>query len=328
MAKTLTDFRAEKGLYLKDLAEAIGVPEEELMAIEQSGTVPAEVGQRIIAQYALPADYFAEPVKIQIHSAKKTPKNSTSYFFVVALVWGLITSTIASIPAYISMLATSISSMASAFGGMAVFNFLASPPFTIFNSYFPVIINIFSGIFLAKFILKNTSYTGDIKKYQFLYPILPGATIMFLSMITGLIYELSMAKLLDSSADVSSPSYMFARLLGTGGLSLVVSIILMLASAFVCAKLLDAAIMNDEAKKSKFFRTLAIIITVSAIISAVVYVIRSVTGDNFHLVQIIQNIIGYALTIALAWAVALVKTDNKKVETVVYTVLPILAIIF
>lgn len=222
MAKTLIDFRAEKGLYLKDVAEAIGVPEDELMAIEQSGTVPAEVGQRIIAQYALPADYFAEPVKVQIHYAKKTPKNSTSYFFVVALVWGLITSTIASIPAYISILATSIFSMASAFGGMAVFNFLASPPFTIFNSYFPVIINIFSGILLAKFILKNTSYSGDIKKYQFLYPVLPYATILFLSMGMGLIYEMFMSKVLDSSADVNSPAYLFASLGGTAGLSLII----------------------------------------------------------------------------------------------------------
>lgn len=121
MAKTLVDFRAEKGLYLKDLAVALGMTEDELRTVEESGAVPEELGQRIIAQYALPADYFAEPIKIQINSVKKTPKNSTTYFFVAALVWGLITGAIASIPTYISMIATSI--VSTALGGIEIFPF-------------------------------------------------------------------------------------------------------------------------------------------------------------------------------------------------------------
>ncbi len=324
MAKTLIDFRAEKGLYLKDLAEALGISEDELRAVEQSGAVPAELGQRIIAQYALPADYFAEPVKIHINSAKKTPTNSTKYFFIVALIWGLITSAVASIPAYISMFLTSLSSV---MGGMGIFAFLSSAPVQLFNRYFPSIINILSGILLAKFILKNTSYSGDIKKYQFLYPVLPDATILFLSMGMGLIYEMFISKVLDSSADVNSPAYLLASLGGTAGLSLIISVIVMLASAFACAKLLDAAIMNDEVKKSKFLRTLAIVITISTIITAIIYVIRCVTAEDIYIVQMIQNILGYILTIVLAWAVAVVKADNKKVGLAVYTILPILAII-
>lgn len=325
MAKTLVDFRAEKGLYLKDLAVALGMTEDELRAIEESGAVPVELGQRIIAQYSLPADYFAEPIKIQINPTKPNPKNSTKYFFVVALVWGLITGAISAIPSYISMIATTLFS--SAIGGMGTFEILASTPFKLFSSYFPTIITIFSGIFLANYLLKNTNYTGDIKKYQFLYPILPDATILFLSMITGLVYELIMTKVLDGSLDASSPGYLLTSMSGAA-MSFVASIIIMLVSAFACAKLLDAAIMQDEAKKSKFLRTLAIIITVSTVICAVVYIIRSVTAEDFHLVKMIQNIIGYILTVVLAWAVAVVKTDNKKVEIAVYTVLPILAMIF
>ena len=327
MAKTLIDFRAEKGLYLKDVAEKTGIPEEELLAVEQSGTVPEELGQRIITQYALPIDYFAEPIKIQVNSVKKAPENSTRYFFVVALVWGLITSAVVSIPAYISAITISIFSAASAFGGYETPAFLYSTPFNLINSYFPIIASIVSGIFLAKFILKNTNYSGDIKKYQFLYPVLPDATIIFLSMGLGLIYETIISKMLDSSASIDSPAYIFASLGSTAGLSLITSVILMLTSAFVCAKLLNAAIMEAEAKKAKFFKKLAIIVTVSTILTAIIYVIRCIMTEDIQIVKMITNILGYILTIVVAWAVALVKTDNKKLEFVVYTVLPILAII-
>lgn len=175
--------------------------------------------------------------------------------------------------------------------------------------------------------MKNTNYTGDIKKYQFLYPILPDATVLFISMITGTISQIISKSILGDGTSFSASATMLAATV-VGGISFVVSIIVMLASAFACAKLLDAAITEDEVKKSKLLRTLAIIITVSTVISAVVYVIRSIVTDDIHMGPMIQNIIGYILTTVLAWAVALVKTDNKKVEIAVYTVLPILAIIF
>lgn len=327
MAKTLIDFRAEKGLYLKDVATALEMSEDELRAVEKSGALPEELGQRIISHYALPADYFAEPMKqekVKIITVKKTPAKPVNYFFGVSLVWGLITGAIAAIPSYISMIATTLFS--SAIAGMGVFEILASTPFTLFSNYFPTIITIFSGIFLAKYILNNTTYTGDIKKYQFLYPILPDATLLFLSMITGLVYELIMSKILDGSLDASSPSYLLTAMSGAG-FSFVVSVVVMLVSAFVCAKLLDAAITEDEVKKSKFLRTLAIIVTASVVVNTVVYVIRSITAEDFHLVQMLQNILGYVLTVVLAWAVALVKTENKKLELAVYTILPIVAII-
>lgn len=325
MAKTLVDFRAEKGLYLKDVAAETGISEEELKAVEESGTVPPHIAQKLIDIYYLPDTYFAELVI----SSKVQPKSPMKYFFGVSLVWGIMVSIVATFPTVVSMAITTFSMLASNItdGVMNEVDVLANTPFQIFNSYFPTVINILSGIFLAKFLLKRTNYTGDIKKYQFLYPILPDATLLFLSMITGLVYEKLMAKILDGSLDASSPDY-FLLSMSSEIISIISSVILILMSAFACAKLLNAAIMDDEAKKSKFLRTLAIIITVSTVICAVIYVIRSVTAEDFHLVQMIQNIIGYILTVVLAWLVALVKTENKKIEIVVYTVLPILAMIF
>lgn len=323
MAKTLVDFRAEKGLYLKDVAEKTGIPEDELIAVEQSGTVPAELGQKIIAHYALPADYFAEPVKAQI--VKKNPSNPLTYFFGVSIVWSIITSIIASIPSYLSMLATSIFSFG--FGGTMIFAFLASTPFKLFNSYFPVIVNIFSGIFLANFIIKKTSYTGDIKKYQFLYPILPGAPVLCVSMLLGLITQTILENSLNDLSFESSHQSMFA-LLGINGITFIVSIITSLLASFVCAKLLYSAAFDGDEKRRKLLRTIAIFATVSYALTAIMYVAYTITSDNYHLGMLIADVISYALGIALVWALALVKTDNKKVETVVYTVLPILAIIF
>lgn len=48
MAKTLIDFRAEKGLYLKDLAEFLGLSESEFMLIENSGIIPEDIKEKLI----------------------------------------------------------------------------------------------------------------------------------------------------------------------------------------------------------------------------------------------------------------------------------------
>ena len=90
MAKTLVDFRAEQGLYLKDLAAILEISEEELRAVEESGTVPAEIGQRLILHYALPEDYFSLPDynHRKVNSIKKTPEKPMRYFEIVSFASG------------------------------------------------------------------------------------------------------------------------------------------------------------------------------------------------------------------------------------------------
>lgn len=51
MGKTLGEFRAERGLYLKDVAEKIGVSEEELQAVEDSYLVPDEIAEKLVVAY-------------------------------------------------------------------------------------------------------------------------------------------------------------------------------------------------------------------------------------------------------------------------------------
>ncbi len=327
MAKTLVDFRAEKGLYLKDLAETLEMTEDELRAVEESGDIPEEIRQRLLLQYDLPADYFAEPIKAQV--IKKNPSNPLTYFFGVSIVWSIITGLVSMSLESIRQTILSIVSFASS-GNFMEENyptFLVAGPINAIMNYFPTVVSIVSGIFLVKYLLKHTNYVGELKKYQFVYPILPGSPVLCVSMLLSLITEAVMKKFLETSSFESSHNSMFA-LLGINGITVIVSIGMSLLTSFICAKMLYSAVFDDDEKRRKLFRTIAIFTTISYILTAIMYVPYTLSSDNYHLGMLIADIIGYALAIALAWALALVKTDNKKVETVVYTVLPILAIIF
>ena len=112
MARTLLDFRIDKGLYIKDIAEKTGISEEELMAIEQSGTVPTEIAEILINDYCLTDTYFTIEER-----GKLTPQKPMNYFFKVSLVWSIIVGAIGVIPFFITSFcaAFSAASIASFF---------------------------------------------------------------------------------------------------------------------------------------------------------------------------------------------------------------------
>lgn len=309
MAKTLTDFRAEKGLYLKDLATALEMTEDELRAIEESGTVPVELGQRIIAQYALPADYFAEPVKIP---KKTNSKRKLPYLFGTSLVWFFITSLVLALPTQVLTIFGSLVAVSSFLSTDNPFmDMLNHPDFEVFNDIYSVVIVILAGVLFARYILKNTHYVGDVKKYQFLYYILPASTMTFLNSIWGTV----ILKMYDNM----TPSAIFI----SGIISIAVSVIMCLLFAFVCSMLINAAIEEDESKKKSILTKIAIATTVSSLISLVVYFLNS---QSTELVYIVINILSFALTIAIAWLVAFIKPKNKAIEKIIYTILPLISI--
>ena len=310
MAKTLLDLRIEKGLYLKDVAEKTGIPEEELRAIEESGTVPPDIAEILINDYCLTDTYFTvEEV------GKLTPQKPMKYFFKVSLIWSVIVAAIAAIPVFI------ISICAVFFSeGMQVYNII-----TDVGGFLIKIISIVSGVFLVNYILKKTTFKGNIRKYQFLYPLLPESTVMFLSMISSWITFAWTSKMADDSFVLESP-YFFVFAGAYMIMNFVSAVGVFVVPAYLCAKMLDGAVNEDENERVKFFRVMATLVTISLVISMVIYIVRSVTED-FQLLLMIKNLIGYVVGIIVAWAVALIKTDNKKIETVVYTVLPILAMI-
>lgn len=315
MAKTLIDLRAEKGLYLKDVAENTGIPEEELAVVEQSGTVPPDIAQILIDTYYLPDTYFSEYV---ITSAQ--PKRTMKYFFGVSFVYSILTGLVAGIPTFINMVYTLVATFSdiNQNGTYTELSTMDSPIFTVFNSIWTSAVYIISCIMFANFILKRTNYTGDIKKYQFLHYAIPSGVIAAFSMASASMTTLSYY--MKSAENLSGA-------LGVEAIGLVFSLISTLLGYYVHALLLKTAIEEDTEKKFRTLKKLAVFATISSILAFVITIVAFILEDTFDVFVVIRRIFVYGLYIAVAWVVALTKTDDEKKNKIAFTVLPLISIL-
>ncbi len=315
MAKTLIDFRAEKGLYLKDIAEKTGISEDELRAVEQSGTVPPRIAKILINDYYLPKTYFAEIVV----SSKVQPKKPMKYFFGVSFVYSILTGIIVSVPIFISMMGTLIGSFVNAMqnGETPTDSVFNSPVFTVFSNVWTSAVYIISCIMFANFILKRTNFIGDIKKYQFLHYAIPSGVVVSFSMASA--YMTEFAYRTDDAITT----------IGFEAIGLVISLISTVISIFVHSLLLKTAIEENKEKKFKTLKALAIVVTISSVIAYILTILsyEILDYDYSNYFVLIRRIFVYGLYIAVAWAVALTKTDDEKKNKIVFTVLPLIAIL-
>lgn len=312
MAKTLIDLRAEKGLYLKDVAENTGIPEEELAAIEQSGKVPPDIAQILIDTYYLPDTYFAE----MVISSKVQPKNPMKYFFGVSFVYSILSGIVAGIPLFIGMMINFVISFVGR--GEVDLSVTSNPIFTVFNSIWTSAVSLIACIMFANFILKRTHYTGDIKKYQFLHYAIPSGVIAAISMASAYITEFTLRFKLEENIAVA---------LGIEAIGLVFSLAVTLISIYISALLLKTAIEEDREKKFKTLKTLAIIVTVSSIIAYILTILSNVIFEYSNFFVLVRRFFVYGLYIAVAWAVALNKTDDEKKNKIVFIILPLISIL-
>ena len=312
MAKTLIDLRAEKGLHLKDVAENTGIPEEELAAIEQSGKVPPDIAQILIDTYYLPDTYFAEIVV----SSKVQPKSPMKYFFGVSFVYSILSGIVAGIPLFISMMINFVISFVGR--GEVDLSVTSNPIFTVFNSIWTSAVSLIACIMFANFILKRTHYTGDIKKYQFLHYAIPSGVIAAISMASAYITEFTLRFKLEENIAVA---------LGIEAIGLVFSLAVTLISIYISALLLKTAIEEDREKKFKTLKTLAIIVTVSSVIAYILTILSNVIFEYSNFFVLVRRFFVYGLYIAVAWAVALNKTDDEKKNKIVFIILPLISIL-
>lgn len=314
MAKTLVDFRAEQGLYLKDLAAILEISEDELRTIEESGTVPAEIGQRLILHYALPEDYFSLPAynHVRVAPLKTSPPNPTKYFLKVTIVYYLLSALASSVP----MFASYIELFVGIFNPDSNFSIMDSPIYIVFSSIWSIAVSIFGCILFANHILKNTTFTGDIKKYQFLHYSIPSGMIAFISMLTAFITTHTF----DPVTGINGTYFLWQ------GFNLMVSLISMALVVAIHVKLLNTAIEEDATKRQKTLKTFAIIVTVSSVLAFVLTLISQILLQDFRILIIIRRIFVYGLYIAVAWAVAFTNPDDEKKCKVAYTILPLISI--
>lgn len=306
MAKTLIDFRAEKGLYLKDVSETTGIPEEELRAVEESGTVPPEIAEIIINDYHLTDTYFTVE-----EIGKLTPKNPTRYFIKVSIVYYFLSALVVSVP----MVVTYIEIFIKSFAPNSNFSITDNPIFTVFNSLWGIACAIFSRTLFANYILKSTTFKGDIKKYQFLHHSIPSGAIAFISMVTAFITTFSY------KSENMHNSFLLWQFINA-----VISWIAIGLTIAIHVKLLKTAVETDVSKKQKTLRNFAILVTISSILAFVLTIVSQALLSEWLLLVIIRRIFVYGLYIAVAWAVALTNPEDEKKCKLAYTILPLVSI--
>ena len=313
MAKTLIDFRAEKGLYLKDVAEKIGVTEEELTKIETLNGIPDYIAEKLIVAYNLPEDYFAgEKAEQPIEPIK----NLKSYFFKTSLLWYIVFALILSVPmAITSIIMPTLMGMS----GFAVSN-IVREVLDLFVDVFTVAATIIYCNMFAKYIMKKTGLRGDIYQYRYLYEVIPSGATAGISIHTSLVTTMALKETLaDESKYYLMPI--------ASGISLVISIILMVLVALVMASLLNTAIMDDATRKAKRHKTMAIIVTISSVVAYALTIYANSLEQYPTYDAIIRRIFVYGVYIAVAWLVYFAKDNNKNKESFAFEILPIISIV-
>ncbi len=323
MTKTLADFRAEKGLYLKDLAETLEMTEDEFRAIEESGVVPEEIGQRLILQYSLPADYFAEPDSVQkrVNPLKKTPANPMRHFILVSFVAMFICDLVAGLPSYLNSVVRMIISYISTITYNEIKLSETGPLWDIFDTSFNSVVIVLFGIFFVKYITGNTTFEGNIKKYRFFYYSWPFVVGGFVLDIAGIVSTLVLLEVQKNFVSVAGAGITLALSSVVSILSIGISVL----AAYFCARLLNAAAFGDETKQIKEFRFLATWVTISTIISLTVFVIRTLVLKDFSILSTVTTLLAKFITVAVIWIAATVKPKDEKQEKLIFTILPIVA---
>lgn len=308
MAKTLLDLRIEKGLYLKDVAEKTGIPEDELRAVEESGIVPSDIAEILINDYYLTDTYFTVE-----EIGKKTPQNPTKYFVKVSAAYYFLSALAASV----AMIVPYIEIFVNTFSSSDNFSITDNPIYTIFTSVWGILVSVFSCIIFSNHILKNTTFKGDIKKYQFLHYSIPSGIVAFISMVTACITTFSYDHVNGEARD----NYFLWQLIS--GILSWIAIGLTIA---IHVKLLNTSIEEDKEKKQKTLKTFAIIVTISSVLAFILTIVSQAILQDFRILVIIRRIFVYGLYISVAWAVALTDPDDEKKCKIAYTILPLISI--
>ena len=179
MAKrTLAQFRAEQNIWRKDLAQLLSISETEVAQLEAADEVPADVAQKIIEAYRLPADYFTVDVDALVaaqraaaaQAARVTPEKPIPYLMKIGFVWMLLVALVQAMLLLPSSFISVLSEGSTAEPLDTLFNFCSSA------------VSLCSGLLLSRYITKHTTFRGRIADFSLLYAFVPTAAISWISM--------------------------------------------------------------------------------------------------------------------------------------------------
>lgn len=236
MGKTLAEFRAERGLYLKDVAEKIGVSEEELQAVEDSYLVPDEIAEKLVVAYKLPENNFAKP----IYKSKTVTKK---YFLKTAFIYEIIIGLITIIP---SILGSALAIIATSFDSYALKDF--SWYITDLHLIVSPITATVGCILLGKYLTEKSGYIGDFNRYRFLYATVPVAASSAITSFTWFVIGMVADYVRDTFGSIKTPMYALVQ----GAIELIFSLIGTAVIVIVLATLMNSAIEQNLEKEDAF----------------------------------------------------------------------------
>lgn len=295
--RTLAQFRAEQNIWRKDLAAQLGVSEGEIDRLETLGTVPQPIAAQLIAAYSLPANYFTEDlteVRAAARAAARyTPKHPLAYFFVVSLVWQLLVELVCVVvqaPLFLTGTADNTAAR------------------TLLVQICLLAVQVFSGIYLGAHLLKKTNFRGKVADFEFLYPLLPGATVLWVKQ--------GLTKILFGGMEGST------QVLQNWIATEAVEIIALVLSSVFLAFFLQAAVESDAQKRGKYLKILCGVTLGGNVLSHIFSAVFRGASD-MDVYSWICTIASIVLLVAVLFGVAFGAEKKPSLQKLWYVGLPI-----
>lgn len=310
--RTLAQFRAERQLWRKDVAQTLGISEEELEALERSPQVPPEIAQKITAAYNLPPDYFAVDLDAvaaaAVQAQKKVPQNPLAYFYKVSWVWQLLTLLILSVVNSVPVIVQTI----------------AGDTPEILVDLFSVIYTallLTSGALLCRYILQKTTFSGDISKLKWLIvplssfgtPVISGIALFFTPTVEELMASLDNNNMFAFFGNFTS-SFLF------------VLIELFLTPLFMAGILWVASMEEGEVRRKKqkmLFWAMFASLTLYRVLYVVCYLVIVRKTMTASVSTWVWQAVWYLLTVAVLFAATFGPKKLPKYNAVWLAVLPV-----
>lgn len=251
--------------------------------------------------------------------AKNIPSNPIKYFWILSFIAFIIKDFITALPSSVYVWVKTFSSY------FFDINLDLSSQFPVWNILDCVcgsLITILFGVIFAKLVTRKISFEGNINKYKFFYYSWTFTACGFITDILGLISTIILTNTGNNQATIEGAGVTIV-------LSWVVSVFsfaITALAAYFCARLLNVTAFGDENKQTKELKLLASCVTISSILSLIIYFIRINLLNEIFSFSIIVTILSKVISVAVIWIAVIVKAKDLKTEKLIFTILPIIAI--
>lgn len=256
---------------------------------------------------------------IETANVKRNPSNPMKYFWIVSFIAFIITDFITAIPSSVYVW---INTFLSYFGGINTDLSSEYPVWNILDSILGSLITILFCILFVKYITRKSTFEGNIKRYRFFYYSWSFVACGFIIDILGLISTIVLTNADNNQTTVEGAGATIALTSVVSGFSFGITAL----AAYICARLLNVAAFGDENKQTKEFKLLATWVTVSSVLSLIIYFVRIALLNDISGYSITVTILSKILSVAVIWIAVIVKPKDLKTEKLIFTILPIVAI--